>query len=283
MKKTITFLAALAALLAATVLVNAQSPAGLVRTVYKTDRLDFGVGGTISIAGAPNGSIRIEGWNKNEVEISAEIELRASTPADLDQLEKVTGFVMDESPLRLSIYSVGVNDRKHVRNVAKKFPKHLYDQPFRINYVLKVPAFTDLTIDGGKGDLYIGGVEGTFKINFLEPQNATLDLVGGGTAATFGTGTVNINIPTRSWRGRFLDIQLASGTMNLSLPPGLNGNFDASILRTGKIENTFTELKPRIRKAEFTDKLIAAKAGNGGISLKFSVGDGTMNIFGQRK
>lgn len=261
---------------------SAQSPSNIKRTVYKTDKLDFGVGGTLSVAGAPNGSIRVEGWNKNEIEISAEIELNAQTEADLDALAKVTGFVLEESMGRTGINSVGTHDRKYLKGVAKKFPKTLVGLPFKIDYVIKVPKFCDLQIDGGKGDLYIAGIEGTMKINYLDAK-ATLNLVGGGILATFGGGTVDVSVPTRSWRGRFADIQLAAGTMNVSLPPSLNAELDASILRTGKIDNTYAELKPKTRKDTFTDKLIAAKSGIGGTPLKFTVGDGSLNIFQLKK
>ena len=143
--------------------------------------------------------------------------------------------------------------------------------------MIKVPRYCDLQIDGGKGDLYVGGVEGNFKINYLETK-AKIDLVGGGIIATFGKGTVDISIPNESWRGRFADVQLATGTMNVHLPPSLNAELDATILRTGKIENSFAGLKPRDRKDEFTEKSIAAKAGIGGIPLKFTVGDGQLKI-----
>jgi hypothetical protein len=259
-----------------------QTPALIKRTAYKTDRFGFGVGGTVSISGAPNGSIRVEGWNNNEVEISAEIELNAATEAELDELAKVTGFMLDESPTRTGIVSVGTHDKAYLKRVSKKFPKTLVGLPFKIDYVIKVPRYCDLQIDGGKGDLYVGGVEGTMKINYLD-TNATLDLVGGGVFATFGGGTVDIKVPTRSWRGRFADIQLASGTMNVSLPPSLNAEVDASILRTGKIDNTYADLKPKTRKDTFTDRLIAAKSGTGGIPLKFTVGDGSLNIFQMKK
>ena len=68
----------------ATAAIGQRAPGLIKRTAYKTDRFDFGVGGTVSISGAPNGSIRVEGWNNNEIEISAEIELNAATEADLD-------------------------------------------------------------------------------------------------------------------------------------------------------------------------------------------------------
>src|SRR5690606_27759141 len=142
---------------------------------------------------------------------------------------------------------------------------------WKIDYVLKVPRYADLQIDGGVGDLKVSGIEGALKINFLE-TNAKLDLVGGGVIAVFGKGDIDISIPTRSWRGRFADVQLATGTMSLSLPSGLNAEFDATILRSGSIENGFDGLKPRVRKQEFTERSIVAKAGTGGIPLKFSVG-----------
>ncbi|HMJ07467.1 MAG TPA: hypothetical protein VK468_00585, partial [Pyrinomonadaceae bacterium] len=91
-------------------------------------------------------------------------------------------------------------------------------------------------------------------------------------------GNVDITIPTRAWRGRFADVQLASGTLDVKLPAGLNADVDGTILRTGKIENTFTEFKPRVRKGEFTDKLVVAKSGTGGVVLKFTVGDGTLKL-----
>lgn len=260
----------------------AQTTTLIKRTTYKTDKFDFGVGGTLSVAGAPNGSIRVEGWSKNEIEISAEIELNAHTEADLNELSKVTGFPLEESIGRTGIISVGTHDKKYLKNASKKFPKALIGLPFKIDYVIKVPRYCDLQIDGGKGDLFIAGVEGTMKINFLD-TNATLNLVGGGVLATFGGGTVDVSVPTRSWRGRFADIQLASGTMNVSLPPSINAELNASILRTGKIDNTYTDLKPKTRKDLFTEKLIAAKSGAGGVPLKFTVGDGTLNIFQMKK
>jgi hypothetical protein len=255
----------------------AQSSPLTKRTTFKTDKFDFGAGGTVSVIGAPNGSIRVEGWPKREIEISAEIEIQAPTEADLDRLSAVTTFVLDEGLGSTTITSVGPHNRKLIRQLDKKFPKALLEMPFRIDYVIKVPQYCDLIINGGKGDLAISGVEGAMKINFLE-SNATLELVGGATTAIFGSGTVDVRIPTAGWRGRPTEIQIASGTLNVTLPTSLNAEVDATILRTGKIENSFEGFKPRVRKAEFTDRSIAAKAGIGGVPLKFTVGDGTLKI-----
>lgn len=256
-------------------LVCAQAQPTLKRTTYKTDKLDFGSGGTLEITGAPVGSISIEGGSTNEVEISATIEVEAQNEADLEKISSVTGFVLDESLGRTGITSTGINDKKVLKQLGKKASKTLAGMPYRIDYVIKVPRYCDLIIDGGRGALTVSGVEGVIRANFLE-SDAKIALVGGSLTTTIAKGTIDLSIPTRSWRGRFADVQLAAGTMNVKLPAGLNAEVDGTILRTGKIENTFTELKPRVRKGEFTDKLVTAKSGAGGISLKFTVGDGTL-------
>jgi hypothetical protein len=249
----------------------------LKRTTFKTDKFDFGVGGTVAIAGAPKGSIRVEGSQKNEIEISAEIEVQAATEADLAKLAEVTTFVLDESLGRASIMSVGTHDAKYLKQVAKKFPKTLIGLPFRIDYVVKVPHYCDLQIDGGKGDLTITGVEGSIRVNYLD-TNAKIALIGGGLNGTFGSGTVELTMPNRSWRGNAIDTALTTGTMSVAMPMRVSAELDATILHTGKIENAFADFKPRDRKVPFTDKLIEARAGSGGVPMKFTVGDGTLKL-----
>lgn len=247
------------------------------KTTYKTDTVEFGAGGTISISGAPQGSISIEGWNKPEIEISAEIEIQAATEADLAQLASVNSFVIDQGFNHTRIVSVGTFDKDYMKRVAKKFPKTLLGLPFKIDYKIKVPRYVELNVTGGIGDFSLSGVDGEIFVKYLE-SNAKINLIGGSLQATFGKGSVDITIPTRSWRGRFADVQLAAGTMSIQLPLNFNAEIDAAVLRTGQIENTFTELKPKTRNVQFTERSISAKAGNGGVPLKFTVGDGTLKF-----
>ena len=247
------------------------------RVVTKSDKFDFGAGGTVAIIGAPKGSIRVEPAAQNEVEINAEIRLQAPTEADLNILEKITGFILHEGVGNVSINSVGTNDSKYVKQTYKKFPKTLLGLPFRIDYVIRVPRYCDLQIDNGSGDITVSGIEGNLRINSIE-SNTRLDLVGGGVTATFQKGNVRITMPERSWRGNAIDIALAAGDMDVYMPALLSAELDATILRTGKIENNLIDLKPRIRTVKFTEQNISAKAGSGGVPIKFTIGDGTLRL-----
>lgn len=246
------------------------------RTTYKSEKIEFGAGGTLTIVGAPEGSIKIEGWNKNEVEISAEIEVQAENEDELAQLSKINGFVIDDTFGHIRIISVGTHDRDYMKRVIKKYPKKFLNMPFKVNYTIKVPTICDLEIDAGKGDLNLDNVEGAMQIKAIE-SNARLNLNGGTISATFGVGNVDVKINSRSWRGRQAVFQLAQGTLNVQFPQNLNAEVDASILRDGKIENSLTTLKPR-EKTKFSDKEMLAKAGNGGALLSFTVGNGTLKM-----
>jgi hypothetical protein len=276
MKKQFTLLLAItAALLCIAVAGSAQTL--LKRTTTKTDKFDFGSGGTISIVGAPNGSIRVIGTNKNEIEITAEIQLQAATEADLATLATLTTFITDESANRTGIISLGTHNKGGLKKLPKKFPKALLAMPSRIDYVVHVPRYSDLEIDGGKGDLDISNVEGSMRINFLE-SNAKIEVIGGATTATVGTGSIDVAFGVKGWRGRAANIQIATGDLRVRLPATLSAELDAVVLRNGVIENSIADLKPRNRKVPFTDKSIEAKAGVGGVPIKFSVGDGTLKM-----
>lgn len=263
--------------LATAMIVHAQAPQTVKRITTKTDRFDFGSGGTIAITGAPNGSIRIVGTAKNEIEITATIEIEAVSDSDVAKLAEVTGFVTDESAVRSSIITIGTHNKFGAKKLPKNFPKNLLGLPFRVDYVINVPHYADLEIDGGKGDLSITGVEGSMQVNFIE-SNAKIEVVGGNTTVTVGSGTVDVAFGVHGWRARSANIQVATGNMTVRLPTNMSAEIDAVILKTGAIENNLPDLKPRDRKVPFTAKSIIAKAGVGGAPLKFAVGDGNMKF-----
>lgn len=253
----------------------------VVRTKTMSQAVPFGPGGTVSLIGPPVGGITVEGWQKHEVSVEAEIVVYADNEEDAARIAGVTGFVVDEDVITLRIHSVGPHDKKFLKKTDKKFPKRLRTNRFEINYKIRVPYFSDLQIDGGKGVFELKEVEGTFRVNYLE-SDAVLRLVGGNISFTVGKGSVDVTIASRSWRGRNAEIQLATGDMNLRLPNNFNADLLARVLRTGSINNGYANLQPKPRTA-FSDNFMSATAGSGGAHLAFVVGDGNLNILDSEK
>ena len=247
----------------------------LVRITTRHELRRFAYGGTLTIIGPPDGSITIEGWTRSEVEISAEIQLRADTEADLDLLAAVNTFVLDEDANHLRVLSTGTHDKAFMRSVAKKFPKTLLGLPWRIDYKIRVPFAIDLDINAGRGPVNIRDVEGSIQLNAAESV-ASLRLTGGTVTATIAVGTVKLEIPARSWRGVGADLRIASGDITVEIPSAFSGDFDAEILRAGKIDASFEELGRTSRGVE--PRKMSARAGAGGAAFKLTVGDGVIVI-----
>ncbi len=264
---------------AATTPTAAVVPA-LTRKTTRHEVRRFGYGGQITVLGAPEGSITIEAWPRAEVDITADIELRADTEEDLARLASVNSFLLDEDVNRISILSTGTHDKKYLRRVAKDFPKKLIGLPWKIDYLIRVPVNVDVEVNAGRGPFRLTGVEGAVAFKALE-SDATLDLTGGLVRAVIGRGAVNFNIGARSWRGPGADVQLAAGNLTVQLPAGFSADINADILRSGQIENAYEALSPRERTVA-TPRSIRARAGAGGATFSFTVGDGTLRIKQQK-
>jgi hypothetical protein len=251
-------------------------PVLLTRTSTRHEARRFGYGGSITIIGAPRGSVTVEGWSRSEVEVIADIELKAETEADLDRLAAVNNFVFDEDTNHLSILTTGTHDRVFMKRLAKNFPKKLLNLPWKIDYKIRVPAVTDVEINAGHGPVNVSGFEGALRLSATESE--TLLSVGGGlVSATVAAGNVRFVVPVRSWRGAGAEIRIAAGVLNVELPVGFNGDIDADVLRSGKIVDAFGGLQER-QKPGITERVVRARAGAGGAFFKFTVGDGTVNF-----
>ncbi|HVF66614.1 MAG TPA: hypothetical protein VM914_03060 [Pyrinomonadaceae bacterium] len=263
---------------------GAQAPAQaaplLKRTTTRREVRRVGFGGSVTIYGAPAGSVTVEGWSKGEVEITAEVEQSADTEENLERLAALNGFVLDEDMSHLRLTTVGLHDRKFLKQAARNLPKglaaSLAAMPWKIDYHVRVPSVLDLEVYTGRGALKVTGVEGSLHVNAGDGP-ADFALAGGDVEATLRGGTVNVRVPARSWRGRGMTLRLASGELNVELPAGYSGDLDAEVLRAGRVENSYAGLAPRER-TQTTERSLRGRIGQGGAPLSFTVGDGTIRI-----
>ncbi|MEK6281836.1 MAG: hypothetical protein AABN95_15895 [Acidobacteriota bacterium] len=247
----------------------------LVRTTVRRERFRFPYGGTLTIVGAPAGSITIEAWSNPEVDIVAEVQLKADTELDLDRLAAVNNLVLDDDANHIRIMTTGTHDKSFMTKI-KKFPKNLLGLPWKIDYRIRVPVATDVDISAGRGPITLTGIEGHIQLSAAE-SDTNLNLSGGTVNATIAMGKLNLIVPVKSWRRGGVDIRMAAGDVTVELPPGFAGDLDAEILRSGQIIDSYGSLEVR-EKPGITPRMMKARAGAGGTWFRFTVGDGTINI-----
>ncbi|MCA1817302.1 MAG: hypothetical protein LC746_13085, partial [Acidobacteria bacterium] len=215
----------------------------LTRTTTRHEVRRFAYGGTLTISGAPVGSITVEAWPRAELDVTADIELQANTEEDLARLAAVNNFLLDADGSHFRVITTGTHDRKFMKR-AKDFPKPLLAMPWRIDYHVRVPAMVDLEITSGRGALTVEGVEGALQLTAGE-SNASLTLAGGDVVATILSGSVLFRVPAPSWRGRGAQLRLVRGTLTVALPANFNADVDATVLRAGEIAGAHDAFAPR--------------------------------------
>lgn len=252
------------------------APPLLKRTSTRHEVRRLGYGGTFTLYGAPVGSVTIEAWPRNEVDVTAEIELTANTEEELARLAAVNNFSLDADGSHLTLLTTGTHDRKFMKRAAKDFPKELLTQPWQIDYRIRVPAMIDLEIYAGRGALTITNVDGAISLNAGE-SHAAFTLGGGDFVSTIAGGSVIMRVPARGWRGRGASMRLARGELTIELPANFSGDIDATVLRAGRIDNNHPAIVAR-EGVESTERQLRARAGAGGATLSFEVGDGVIRI-----
>src|SRR5213080_4395863 len=100
---------------------NQSATPALTRMTPRHENFRLAYGGSVTIVGAPAGSITFEGWQRNEVDVSAEIELHGGSTQDLDRLEAVNTFVVDKDTNHIRILTTGTHDLAFMKSMAKDF------------------------------------------------------------------------------------------------------------------------------------------------------------------
>jgi hypothetical protein len=252
-----------------------DAPPALTRTTTRHETRRFAFGNTLTIVGAPVGSITVEAWQRAEIEITADVELHADTEADLALLAGVNAFLLDADGPHFRLLTTGTHDSKFMKK-AKNFPKRLLAMPWRIDYRVRVPAVVDLDVSAGSGALSFDGFEGSLQLRGGE-CSATFNLAGGDVTATLLGGTALFRVPASSWRGRGASIKLVRGTLTVALPANFNADVDATVLRAGDITGTHDSFAPRDDAGQ-TPRSWRVRAGGGGAQLSFEVGDGAIRF-----
>jgi len=251
-------------------------PPLLTRVNLRHENRRFAYGGTLTLVGAPSGSIQIYGWDRDEVDVSADIELHATNEDDLTTLARVNNFIIDEDTNHIRILTTGTHDRKLIRLLGRNLPKNLVAMPWKIDYRIRVPTSTDLEISQGVGPIKLWGVEGAVHLNAVM-SDAVVSLTGGDSSITLERGSIYFGVPTRGWHGLGADVKLASGNLIIEFPANFSADINASVLRQGRVEVAYPNLEPRERNS-ITPQSVRVRAGNGGATLSFMVGDGTIII-----
>lgn len=192
----------------------------------KTQRNRFSYGRSIKITLPPVGNLVVMGTSKLEVSVEARVHVEGASPAELDELAKRIGFSFGQGSTNFELVSIGPQIKlsgKEKKKAMEGLSSALQKLPYRIDYVLKIPEYTDLDVSMFDGDLVMSNVYGGIVFR-AQKSNIKLTGMAGTVIGTVGSGSVLVELTSLSWRGSGIKVEVGIGDISLSVPKGYSAD-----------------------------------------------------------
>jgi len=167
------------------------------------------------------GSIRVEGTDSGQVELTASKTIKAKSQDKVQQAKDEVKLDIKEKGNAIDIYVDGPFRCQCENGRGYKWRELGYEVQY--DFVLKVPRRTRLTLNTvNDGDILVKGVEGQFDVRNVNGKVELADMSGSGQA-----GTVNGGLKAAFLKNPAADCSFTTinGEVDLSLREGVSADF----------------------------------------------------------
>jgi hypothetical protein len=214
-------------------------------------------GGTIDVLARPNGGIKVEGWDRNEIRVRALVQAWAESEDDARRL-------MGQVEVKAS-----------GSEISSSGPKTDWDEEhWVVSFRVNVPRSSDLDLATTNGGITIDGVSG--KIRFETTNGGvTIDELGGDVRGSTTNGGLTVRLGGNTWQGSGLDVETTNGGVTMRIPEGYSARLETGTVNGGLSIDFPITVQGRIDRRITTDlgdggPTIRARTTNGGVRIEKS-------------
>lgn len=218
------------------------------------------VSGRLAVNAAPNGGIRIAGWDKNEILVRAKVEAwgdnDGEASARIKEVRVVTSGATVTAEGPKSMGSWGGNQ-----------------QTWSVSYEVFVPRKIDLKLDTVNGGINVADVRGNMTFQTVN-GGVHLSRTAGNIKGATVNGGVDVDLAGTTWEGEGLELETVNGGVTVSVPAVYSATFHAGTVNGGMIsdfEGATIQGKSRPKKLDL-------KLGAGGPTVKVETVNGGVKI-----
>jgi hypothetical protein len=211
-------------------------------------------GRSITIDGQQNGGVRVFGWDRDQVQVTARMQAQDRTDAGAKEVLSRIRIVADGRGVRADGPSM---DGDYVG--------------WSVSYYVYVPRRFDVDLEAHNGGLSIDGVSGKLA---LDTHNGSVALVGvgGDVRAHTQNGSLNVQLAGTQWDGTGLDAETRNGSVRLAVPAQY-----AAQLETGTVNGSIRTDIPVTVSGRISQRL-SIPLGGGGRTVRAVTTNGSVSI-----
>ncbi len=168
----------------------------------------------ILVDGRDNGSVRVYGWDRDDVLVRALVQATGETRGDARDLARDIAIDAEGGRIR----ATGPSFRRY--------------SGWHVSFEVWVPSRTSVDAETSNGSVSIEGVEGRMDLRAVNGSISLRD-VAGDVRGTTSNGSINARLSGSSWRGPGLDLTTSNGSVNLDIPRGYNAQLETGTVNGG--------------------------------------------------
>lgn len=208
----------------------------------------------IRVDAGPNGGIRVEGWDQNEIRIAV----------------RVSAWARDDEAARVMVSEVEI--RTDGGRISSDGPRTERRESWSASFRLMVPRSSNLDLETNNGGVSINGVTGRLEFNTTNGA-IRLDDVHGDVRGRTTNGGLDIRLTGSEWQGRGLDVTTTNGGVDLTVPRVYNARLETGTVNGGMRIDFPITVQGRIGRNISTDlgnggTLIRVRTTNGGVDIR---------------
>lgn len=169
----------------------------------------------ITVDASPNGSIGVEGWDKNIIRVLAKVQANADT-------EETAAEILSEVEIK-----TGGN------KICAEGPKFFGSgKSWSVSYRLMVPIKSNLKLGGLNGGISINDVDGNINANTVN-GGVVLKKVSGDVDVNTVNGGVTAELDGDRWQGSGFNAKTTNGGIKVEVPDNYSADLEASTVNGG--------------------------------------------------
>ena len=208
----------------------------------------------ITVDANPNGSIKVEGWDKDSIMIQARVQANAGSEEDAEEIISEIDIETDGN------------------RICADGPKYFGSKKsWSVSYSLMVPLKSNLKLSALNGGISIADVSGDINARTV---NGGIELKGlsGDVEADTLNGGITVELDGDRWQGSGLEARTTNGGIKAEVPEGYSADLKASTVNGG-IRVDFP-----VKVQGWIKKNIETTLGDGGAPVVFKTVNGGVSV-----
>jgi len=247
------------------------SIAGTVRKTFRKT-IHFTQNGMIYIENS-NGNIEIESWDKDDVEIFAEIKVKASSRRGAEDLIDRVEIITNRRGNNLDIYS------DYPRRGGGFLSALFSNINVSISYRIKLPKYSDLDIHTTNGKIIVYELNGNV---YTKTTNGSIyvERINGSVNAITTNGSIKAEILQAKSKNN-MNFKSTNGSIKLYLPRNISADIYANTTN-GRVYCDFL-IDTRDRRRYYNDnyrrkRTLRGRINGGGVDIEVKTTNGSISI-----